>query len=311
MNQKLERPRGLGEGGREQHFAHKYSANYTTLEIIEQFRQAMRDAGIHYSGEIVADGILNRFHIEGQRRGSKNGAYVLHLDGYPAGWFQDYTTGISQTWRADGGNDRLPLAVYEEIEKARHQRAEELHQKNKAAATKALDIWRRSKPITSQSEHLYLIKKQIQPHGTRLYKDALAIPMRDKSNKLINLQLISLEGEKRFLSGGKKKGCFCPIGNGKTKRTLIVEGFATGASLHEETSESVIVAFDSGNLLHVAKNIRELEPDAEIIICGDNDLSGVGQQCANKAAAAIEGTFLIPKMPGMDWNDVLTGGRHE
>ncbi len=90
---------------------------------------------------------------------------------------------------------------------------------------------------------------------------------------------------------------------------MICEGFATGASLYEDSGQRVVIAFDAGNLLPVAKNIRELNPDTEIIICGDNDISGVGQEKARKAALSIDGKILIPPLPGKDWNDVLGGAR--
>lgn len=151
------------------------------------------------------------------------------------------------------------------------------------------------------------MKKVIHSHGARKYHESLVIPIYNESDQIINLQFIDPEGGKRFLSGGRKFGCFYIIGN-STKRILICEGFATGASLFEDCRQRVVVAFDAGNLLPVAKNIRELSPDSEIIICGDNDISGVGQEKAQEAALAIGGKILIPPTPGTDWNDVLSGG---
>jgi putative DNA primase/helicase len=40
---------------------------------------------------------------------------------------------------------------------------------------------------------------------------------------------------------------------------LLAEGYAT-ASLHEATGHPVAVAFDAGNLVHVAKALRALYP---------------------------------------------------
>ncbi|QOJ24692.1 MAG: toprim domain-containing protein [Gammaproteobacteria bacterium] len=109
--------------------------------------------------------------------------------------------------------------------------------------------------------------------------------------------------------GGRKRGCFHIIGD-LSDKILICEGFATGASLHEDSGQRVVIAFDAGNLLPVAKNIRDLSPESEIIICGDNDLSGVGQTKAREAALSIGGKILIPPIPGQDWNDVLKGENH-
>lgn len=134
-------------------------------------------------------------------------------------------------------------------------------------------------------------------------------PIYNESDQLVNLQFIDPQGnKKRFLSGGRKRGCFHIIGD-ITKRILICEGFATGASLYEDCNQRVVIAFDAGNLLPVAMNIKELSADSEIIICGDNDLSGIGQAKAREAALSIAGKVMIPLVPGQDWNDYLTGGR--
>ena len=66
------------------------------------FIAAMAEAGIQTHEKIVADGQLHRIHVEGHRRGTRNGAYVLHGDGRAAGWFQDFVTGTRATWKADG-----------------------------------------------------------------------------------------------------------------------------------------------------------------------------------------------------------------
>lgn len=275
--------------------------------IVESFRQAMLAADIHFSGEIMADGKLHRFHIEGQKQGSLNGAYTLHLDGCPAGWFMDYKTGLSKTWSSKSGF-RVSYASIKQIEAAKQRREYETRQKQTAAALKAIEIWRKSKPVTKQIDHPYLVKKSIQPHNARLYHEALVIPIFNEADQIINLQFINHAGNKRFLAGGRKRSCFCVLGD-PTKCILICEGFSTGASLFQDCGQRVVVAFDAGNLLPVAKNIRELSPDSEIIICGDNDLSGIGQAKAREAALAIGGKVLIPPTPDMDWNDYLTGGR--
>ena len=274
--------------------------------IESEFRQVMQAAGISFSGEIIADGRLHRFHIEGHKQGSLNGAYTLHLDNHPAGWFMDYTTGLSQTWRS-GNTSSVSYALIEQIKEAKQQREAEILQKHTAAAKKAAHIWSESKPIIAQSEHAYLSKKRIQPHGAKINHGTLIIPIHDASDQLVNLQFINSQGEKRFLSGGRKRGCFHIIGD-LSDKILICEGYATGASLHEDSGQRVVVAFDAGNLLPVAKNIKELSPESKIIVCGDNDLSGMGQAKAREAALSISGKVLIPSVPGADWNDLITGG---
>lgn len=137
-----------------------------------------------------------------------------------------------------------------------------------------------------KENHQYLIRKQIQQHNAKLYHQSLVISIYNESDQLVNLQSIQPQGEKRFLYSGKKKGCFHILGD-LSQHILICEGFATGASLYEDCGQRVVIAFDVGNLLPVAMNIRELSPDTEIIICGDNDLSGVGQSNGRPSTCLI------------------------
>jgi putative DNA primase/helicase len=270
--------------------------------IIQQFREYISVHGILFRGEIIPDGKLHRFHIEGHKRGTRNGAYILYADKCPAGWFQDFKSGISRTWRSSSGSF-VSNDLIIRIEEAKRQRETEQRQAQQKAAAKAAYIWRFSKPVTN---HPYLTVKRIQSHGARLYHDALVIPIYNESGRLVNFQFINADGDKRFLSGGCKRSCFHVIGN-LTNRILICEGFATGASLYENSCQRVVVAFDAGNLLPVSDVIKTLHPAHEIIICGDNDKSGIGQTKAREAALAVGGKILIPPIPGQDWNDFLTG----
>ena len=65
---------------------------------------------------------------------------------------------------------------------------------------------------------------------------------------MTSLQFIRDEGEKRFLKGGKTKGCYYPLGKAPRESLYIAEGFATAATIQELTSEAVTVAFNAGNL---------------------------------------------------------------
>ena len=102
------------------------------MQIETAFAQAMAAAGIVTDDPIIPDGVLHRIHVEGHRRGSKNGAYLLHGDSSPAGWWMDFVTGTSGTWSASG-RFRLDDATRRQIEIAKAQRKAE--QMAKAAGT--------------------------------------------------------------------------------------------------------------------------------------------------------------------------------
>ncbi|MGZ4954401.1 MAG: toprim domain-containing protein [Methylobacter sp.] len=277
-------------------------------EIENAFFNHSADAGVIFTDRpLLADSVLHRVHVDGDKRGTKNGAYILHADGNPSGWFQHFKTGISGRWTLSGKREPMTKAMREQIEADKQRRQIEQQLRHKDAADKARFIWSNSKTVTAQTQHPYLIKKNIQPHGVRLYRDdALVIPVYDENKQMVNLQMIQPDGAKRFLSGGRKKGCFAVIG--KVEAGSIIqacEGWATGASLHESTGHFTVVALDAGNLEPVARVFRRLYPDNQIIICGDNDESGTGQKAARAAAVAVGGKYILPATVGHDFNDSL------
>ena len=141
------------------------------------------------------------------------------------------------------------------------------------------------------------------------------VPVRD-GERLTTLQFIDADGAKRFLTGGRIKACWFAIGEYRPGEPIaIAEGFATAAALHQETGALVLAAFSAGNLLPVARRVRDQYPDAQIIIAGDNDAwtpGNPGRTKAIEAARAVRGRVLIPMFSGADlagrptdWNDWL------
>ncbi|MDD5462873.1 MAG: toprim domain-containing protein [Methylococcales bacterium] len=274
-------------------------------EVENQFIGTMADAGMTVREAIIADGKLHRVYVEGDRRGTKNGAYVLHANHNPAGWYLHFKTGITGKWTPKGKCVPMSLDMRIKTEAVCKQQAAEQQERQTEAATKAVLIWSKASPIAEQHQHPYLIKKSIQPYRVRMYRGSLVIRMYDSNKQIVNLQFIDAEGNKRFLSGGKKKCCFSVIGDKLGKTLLICEGYATGASLHQATRLFIVVALDAGNLAHVALVMRNLYPNDQIIIAGDNDKSGTGQKAARSAALAVGGKYILPDKIGYDWNDML------
>ena len=98
-------------------------------------------------------------------------------------------------------------------------------------------------------------------------------------------------------------GLFWWIGP-KTDKVLICEGFATAATLQEETGNRVYMAFTANNLMAVGRIVREKLPDAEIVFCADNDTTAgnPGLTKATAAAQAIGASVAVPPISG-DFND--------
>ncbi|NOS75546.1 MAG: toprim domain-containing protein [Methyloglobulus sp.] len=274
-------------------------------DAVNGFRAAMLDHGITPPDTLIGDGLLHRFHVEADRKGTLNGAYILYLDNKPSGWAMSYKTGVSFTWTLSGKKEPLTAAMLRQIAEARQVRQLEQAKVHQLAADKARWIWQQATPITQTAFHQYLVAKRIQAHGVRLYKGALVIPLVDETGAIVNLQFINADGTKRFLSGGRKKGC-CSIIGETTETILVCEGWATGASLHEATGHYVIVGMDAGNLKPVGEIVRSQYPTAKIIVCADND--PVGIEKATVAAFSCDGLFIAPPTEGMDFNDFINVG---
>ncbi|MEO5347922.1 MAG: toprim domain-containing protein [Magnetococcus sp. YQC-9] len=183
-------------------------------------------------------------------------------------------------------------------------------------------IWAACEP--APADHPYLVRKGIQAHGLRLYRggatiartpldNALVMPLRGPDGQLRTLQFITQSGMKLLLSGHAKKGSFFVVGE-MTNTICIVEGFATGASVHEAGGHQTIVAVDAGNLLPVAESIRAAYPEKTIILCADDDAhtpGNPGMSKATTAARAIGGLLAVPNFGenrpegATDFNDLM------
>ncbi len=146
------------------------------------------------------------------------------------------------------------------------------------------------------------------------WKSLLVIPMFDHSGEVQSLQFISKNGDKKFLYGGKMQGCYFPLGDLKNAEIIMIaEGYATAATVHEITGHPVVVAYNAGNLLAVAKSIRAQHPNATIYLCADDDYKTKGNPGITKAIEAAEmvgGGVIIPEFAedrpdgATDFNDM-------
>lgn len=261
-------------------------------DIINSFIDALDKAGLPIKGKFIPDGKLHRFAVEWDKPGSMNGWYVLYSDGVPSGAFGCWKRQISETWCMKSQRDMTPAERAEHkrrMEAARRAREAEERETRKVARERAATIW--GPLLPAPPDHPYLVRKGVKSYGLRLSRGALVIPLRDSAGVLHSLQFLDGEGNKRFLSGGRKRGCYFSIGQ-PNGTICVAEGYATGASVHEATGHAVAVAFDAGNLLPVAQAIRRKFTDAEIILAADNDFQTPGNPGltrAREAAAAVDG----------------------
>ena len=263
----------------------------------QEFKDAMEAGGLIPPAEIVGDGKFHRCADQGHPD-KQNGSYILHLDDIAVGSFHNWAGDSGwQTWH-EGMSRTLSIAeqaaLHAEMESMKKQRDSEEMEIRADAQRRAHRIWESAPPCT---DHPYLTKKGIQAHDVRLAPDgSLIILANDMDGIMHTLQFIDGDGNKRFLTGGRVRGCFHMIGE-STSSLYICEGFATGASIHEATGCGVIVAFNCGNLLPVAQAIRERCPDYDLVFCADDDYhtdGNPGVTAARAAALAVKGRYVRP-----------------
>lgn len=290
---------------------------------------------------------FQRFKTDKDKGSRKNGYLKLFMDENPAAVFGIWSTGESHRWAADTGAAKMSVAEQArfraEMKRKQAERADEIKANQAKAAERAKKIWEKSAP--ADDSHPYLQRKGVKSHGLRIgqwwkrddetgkpvvaCENALLVPMygikRDiRSVQAIFPEKIDLYGDlrdKTYLSSGERQGVFHVIGrpleiDGR-KVVIVAEGYATGATIHEVTGHCVLVAFDTGNLLHTAQVFRDKYPDAIIVFAADNDwgtitpIKNPGVHYATKAAVAVNGVVVIPQFQntsgipkGGDFNDL-------
>lgn len=273
---------------------------------IENFKQAMRSAGIEPPPEIIADGKLHRFTVADDKPRSENGWYIFHNGDLPAGAFGCWKRQVNETWN---GREYRSLTADEKtchnanMEAIKRQREQAQREVGAACIAKAESMLKAAGDV--KANHAYLVRKNIKPYESRQLKDMLLIPVR-KEKTLTGLQIIMPDGSKKFLTGTGKTGAYLAIpGTGKT--VYLCEGWATGCTIHELTGAPVIVCFDCGNLEPVATAVKKVGPEYDFVIVADNDRltdGNLGLTKATAAALTISARLAIPTFPGDDGTDV-------
>mgnify|MGYP003417598236 len=191
-------------------------------------------------------------------------------------------------------------ALARRLDALRSDHDAEQRQRQADAAAAAAVRWAAAVPA---ADHPYLQRKAVQAHGLRVEaRHTLLVPMRDTTGELRSLQSIAPDGTKRFMPGGRVKACYHGIGK-PSGRLVVCEGYATGATLHEETGHAVAVAFNAANLLPVAQALRAKFPRIALVVASDDDWQTEGNPgltAATEAARAIGGRLAVPDFTGYD-----------
>lgn len=286
----------------------------STVNIIAEFEQAMQAVGLVLDKRgVIDDGKAHPCQCAHDKGSKKSGRYFLHSDGMSNGAFgcyHDSENGLTHKWQSEHTpplSEAERKAYAQKMAQAEAERAQQTANDQAQAKAAVQAIWDKAKDASTANA--YVTRKGIHPLGCKVFGDAdtLIVPIYDGKpaiENLCNAQFIQADGTKRFKTGGKKKGCYCAIGNPESRVAVLCEGFATGASIAQATGYYVLVAFDAGNLLPVAERIKAALPmDWRLIIAGDNDAYGEANTGADKARAcahAVGAECVLPDFTGCE-----------
>lgn len=292
----------------------------------KQFTGVLKDAGFELEQDAIMDGKWHRVPVDGDKGKQTSGSYRGFLDGIrPAGVYRNFKKdGSAISWKYEGEATQLTTEDRARIETNRRERevAQQRQYEERADYTAGMV----AKLSPASSEHPYLLRKQVSSHGLLQDKYGnLVMPLQDVDGKIWSTQRIKPDGEKMFTKDGRTHGLYYQVGvDDPSKPNIIVEGYATGATIHELSGLPVKVALNKGNLREVAFSLSVNEPNRPIIVSGDNDHEKVGQinpktnqpyvnggKIASEETAAFIGNQVRVALVqfehgqlGTDWNDL-------
>lgn len=229
---------------------------------------------------------------------SNNGAWFW--DGQ-RGWVMDWSGDARTVWFQDPNarpwtdQEKRDWMLKRQTANAQKDNAYEL------AAQRADVILRSAK----MGEHPYLTIKGFPDMKGLVLDDKLLIPMRNVvTNKLQGYQEIwwdapNMRYEKKMLHGMRARNAVLYMGDRAATEAWLVEGYATGLSLHAALRSvglkaSVVICFSASNLVAVADQIK-----GKRFIYADNDKSETGAKSAEQTGLP----WTMSDTVGYDAND--------
>lgn len=249
-------------------------------------------------------------------KSAESGLYFCRGCGAGDGWSMlqkrlgiDFSGALRQVAR-HLGMDRTPSTYSTPVSKKKQTTVVNLDERRyDKIAYKAAYVWNHANP--NPVSHPYLQDKRLPPLKLRSYHDCLVSQLFDQQHRLVNLQFIDSDGNKRFLCGGQVKGCFqwwIPF-NGLTWTIYLCEGVADALStfISLEELRTVVCAYSANNMVDIASWLRDTKPDHRIIAVIDNDKPKNNRRW-NPGVAVLHSHHLFHEiiMPpkGMDASDI-------
>ena len=238
----------------------------------------------------------------GNKKNNK-GRIKIFDDGYTAtDWSANITVGGNINASNRNNPEYIPPVIdYEAKAALAAQKSRDERTQKVEAARLAHEIIKTS-VIPDPKTHPYLKLKKLPCNGfyesTTQYKGWLIVPIYYRC-KLVNLEFISPNGDKRPIKGGLRTGAYGIFGKyieGSKQAVIIAEGAATAASIHLITRKPVFYSLGSGNMAMALRSIvgdYRVPEDVIKKVATDNDDAG------RKAAEEAIKPFRAGEMSGI------------
>jgi putative DNA primase/helicase len=261
-------------------------------------KQHMESNGIYILGDVnFTSTKFQRFKDATLSHKGKS-IYVKLFDNLSGAVYGDWRLDIQYTWFSQGWN-RL---THEEKRKREYESElakKQLKYEQEEASNNARIIYNLSNKIPSNQ--IYIQRKKITPYCAKEYADMLVIPVYSISGQIQTIQFIYEDGFKKFQEGAPVSDGFLILGKKFSNPIRLVEGWATGCTVHEILKErSVIVTFTCHNMKKIAYILKKRFPSFEQIIFADNDFQkekNYGLLAAYEIQARIGAKVIYPIFP--------------
>jgi putative DNA primase/helicase len=286
-------------------------------KVEEEFAAWLEAQGAILTEPPTLDGQKHYVDVEDAKKGSLKGAYAGYLDGRPAGWFRNFKTDSEpRKWVSDGAAPDPEQIALQRAQSALQRQQREKDQRiafDKVAERLEADY--RSMPAANGSE-AYHVNKMVKPspgvktdsHGN------VVIPLYNSDGEFRTLERIWPDGSKHLDKGGQAWGAYHVVGGQlhDGQPILYAEGYATANSISEAIQHPVVMTVNAGNMVEVAKALKENYPNSPHYFLADNDIyktENVGLAKATEAAALTGGFVAVPKFSSphaglTDFNDL-------
>ena len=305
----------------DQNFAFVDKSKSISELVAEMQTHGLQVEFIETTGELIRTKVSAAAGVRPDKSNEQSGWYVFNQ-------LDDAWVCVFGNWRS-GFEGKMTSYSEKELSQAdkvklqaQLNQAQERIQESKRIKQEEVSVYAAEKFNTAQEvvEHKYLTDKKVKSYGLKQANGNLLVPVYSitkndngtLAKRIKSLQYIfpDKENTKRFVGGGEIKGNVFLIGCevqdlANLDSLIVVEGYATGASVWQATNVPCLVVF-SANFCNIALNrLREALGDkCRFILALDNDTNKVGNTKANEVCNSIANCVVrLPSITG-DYNDL-------